>query len=68
MPEAVKQNLAGLRVLDITQYIAGPTLGRILTGLRRGCREAGDAPGGRVLAQGQRPSAGRGSGAQLHLL
>jgi hypothetical protein len=25
MAEPVHQNLAGLRVLDITQYIAGPT-------------------------------------------
>jgi CoA:oxalate CoA-transferase len=33
MAEAVKQNLTGLRVLDISQYIAGPTLGRILTDL-----------------------------------
>jgi crotonobetainyl-CoA:carnitine CoA-transferase CaiB-like acyl-CoA transferase len=33
MAEPVNQNLAGLRVLDITQYIAGPTLGRILADL-----------------------------------
>ena len=33
MTEPAPQNLAGLRVLDITQYIAGPTLGRILADL-----------------------------------
>jgi crotonobetainyl-CoA:carnitine CoA-transferase CaiB-like acyl-CoA transferase len=33
MAEAAHQNLAGLRVLDITQYIAGPTLGRTLADL-----------------------------------
>src|SRR5690242_19743518 len=33
MAEPVRQNLAGVRVLDITQYIAGPILGRILADL-----------------------------------
>ena len=33
MAQAERQNLAGVRVLDITQYIAGPTLGRILADL-----------------------------------
>jgi crotonobetainyl-CoA:carnitine CoA-transferase CaiB-like acyl-CoA transferase len=33
MADPVQQNLAGVRVLDITQYIAGPTLGRVLPDL-----------------------------------
>src|SRR5215813_8649777 len=33
MSKAVPQNLTGVRVFDITQYIAGPTLGRILADL-----------------------------------
>ena len=33
MAQALNQNLADIRVLDITQYIAGPTLGRVLADL-----------------------------------
>ena len=55
MAEPVKQNLTGLRVLDITQYIAGPTLGRILTDLGAEVVKLEMPPGGEYSRRGGFP-------------
>jgi CoA:oxalate CoA-transferase len=55
MAEPVKQNLAGLRVLDITQYIAGPTLGRILADLGADVVKLEMPPGGEYSRKGSIP-------------
>jgi len=55
MAEPVKQNLTGLRVLDITQYIAGPTLGRILTDMGADVVKLEMAPGGEFSRKGSFP-------------
>ena len=58
MAEPVKQNLTGLRVLDITQYIAGPTLGRILTDLGAEVVKLEMPPGGEYSRRGRFSPAG----------
>ena len=55
MAEAVKQNLTGLRVLDITQYIAGPTLGRMLADLGAEVVKLEMPPGGEYSRRGGFP-------------
>ncbi|HZY58138.1 MAG TPA: CoA transferase [Candidatus Binataceae bacterium] len=55
MAEPVKQNLAGLRVLDISQYIAGPTLGRILTDLGADVVKLEMPPAGEYSRKGSFP-------------
>jgi CoA:oxalate CoA-transferase len=55
MAEPVQQNLAGLRVLDITQYIAGPTLGRILADLGAEVVKLEMPPGGEYSRSGGFP-------------
>jgi CoA:oxalate CoA-transferase len=55
MAEAVKQNLTGLRVLDITQYIAGPTLGRILADMGADVVKLEMPPGGEFSRAGSVP-------------
>src|SRR5260370_39355575 len=55
MAEPVKQNLAGLRVLDISQYIAGPTLGRILTDLGADVVKLEMPPAGEYSRKGSVP-------------
>lgn len=55
MADPVQQNLAGLRVLDITQYIAGPTLGRILADLGAEVVKLEMPPGGEYSRRGGFP-------------
>ena len=55
MAEPVHQNLTGLRVLDITQYIAGPTLGRMLADLGAEVVKLEMPPGGEYPRRGGFP-------------
>jgi CoA:oxalate CoA-transferase len=55
MAEPVHQNLTGLRVLDITQYIAGPTLGRMLADLGAEVVKLEMPPGGEYSRRGGFP-------------
>jgi len=55
MVEPMRQNLTGLRVLDITQYIAGPTLGRMLADLGAEVVKLEMPPGGEYSRRGGFP-------------
>ena len=55
MADPVHQNLTGVRVLDITQYIAGPTLGRMLADLGAEVVKLEMPPGGEYSRRGGFP-------------
>ena len=55
MAEPMHQNLTGVRVLDITQYIAGPTLGRMLADLGAEVVKLEMPPGGEYSRRGGFP-------------
>jgi crotonobetainyl-CoA:carnitine CoA-transferase CaiB-like acyl-CoA transferase len=55
MAEPARQNLSGVRVLDITQYIAGPTLGRMLADLGAEVVKLEMPPGGEYSRRGGFP-------------
>lgn len=55
MAEPMPQNLTGVRVLDITQYIAGPTLGRMLADLGAEVVKLEMPPGGEFSRRGGFP-------------
>jgi len=55
MAGPMPQNLTGLRVLDITQYIAGPTLGRMLVDLGAEVIKLEMPPGGEYSRRGGFP-------------
>jgi crotonobetainyl-CoA:carnitine CoA-transferase CaiB-like acyl-CoA transferase len=67
MAEPVRQNLAGLRVLDITQYIAGPTLGRILADLGAEVVKLEMAPAGEYSRRGGFPPRAEGAAIVVEL-
>src|SRR5262245_62541508 len=60
MAEPMQQNLSGLRVLDITQYIAGPTLGRMLADLGAEVVKLEMPPGGEYSRRGGFPPRAEG--------